>query len=170
MPNTHTYSEQQNHLIIAALYVTIQGHLCSTIIEQVRRHFHLPPQPELPDELDKDYLEAVLIHSDDVFLASCAWLQKNQVLTPEEVEALKNLAGQRDEIVKNFSRPMWGKRLETRREDFYQIAEFFHKVDAWSVKDEYGFNNVDEDDMAPMQEIFAWLVARMAFPDPTEKK
>jgi hypothetical protein len=168
MIDTKNFAEKQTHLITISLYVTIMEHLCSKIIDDVRHRFRSSNHPEFPDEINKTYLEEVLVHSDDVFQANCLWLKRNSVVAPDEIAKLETLVAQRDEIIKNLPDVMWGKQFDHHREHFDQIAEFFHKVDAWSIKEENGLDDVGQDDMLPVREIFAWMAAKTAFPDQTQ--
>jgi hypothetical protein len=164
----------RTNLLLASLYLTSYETLKIAIIEGVKDFFIY--QEPISDDDEKDllhsldptvvehfresyqqevseYEKAVGIGIDDRdkwgLIPSCKWLQKQGVLSEEEVGEIKIIRDHRNEIAHELPGLLIGEGFDIRLEHFQRIRALIHKIDVFWARNDVMFdaNTFDEIDI-----------------------
>lgn len=160
------------NLLLSSLYLTSFEILKTAIIEGVKDFFiYQEPSsddnlkeslraidPSLVEHFQDSYQEEVNEYEKEVgiklddrdklgLIPSCKWLQRQGVLSEEEVEEIRKIRDHRNEIAHELPELLVGEGFDIQLEHFQRIRTLIHKVDVFGARNEVFF------DMSTLDEV-----------------
>ena len=134
----------KSNLILSSLYLTAYELLKDAIISNIRDFFSFDYRDgkAIPDEQYKE--EVTKVHR-DLLHASCLWLQRNGVITENEVEEINKIRRHRNQVAHELLRLLSEADLNLNIEYFLRIRELLEKIEIWWIENVEIPSNADFD-------------------------
>ncbi|MEM2111966.1 MAG: hypothetical protein QXX08_08855 [Candidatus Bathyarchaeia archaeon] len=161
----------KSNLILSSLYLAAYELMKDAIIDNIRNFFSFEYRDgkAIPDKQYKD--EVTRVHN-DILYASCLWLQRNGVITENEVEEIQNIRKHRNQIAHELPKLLFDADLNFNVGYFLRIRELLEKIELWWVKNvevpvNPDFDGIEgyEEDIRPGRVIAIDYVISVVFAD-----
>ncbi|MBU0490964.1 MAG: hypothetical protein KKA73_09705 [Chloroflexi bacterium] len=145
----------KSNLILSSLYLAAYELLKDAIVDNIRDFFSFEYKNgrAIPDEQYKD--EVVRVHK-DLLYASCSWLQRNGVITENEVEEIETIRKHRNQVAHELPKLLGDADLNLNVGYFLRIRELLEKIEVWWIKNveipvntDFDGVDVNEEDIRP---------------------
>jgi hypothetical protein len=164
----------RTNLLLSSLYITSFEILKTAIVEGLKDFFisqEPPPDDNLKERLRSidpslvehfrdsyqeevnEYEKEVGIKLDDRdklgLMPSCKWLQRQNVLSEDEVDDIRKIRDHRNEIAHELPELLIGEGFDIQVEHFQKIRSLIHKIDVFWARSDVFFdiNSLDEVDV-----------------------
>lgn len=143
------------NLVLASLYLTAFEVLRNSIVEHIKDFFVIYPgtgdnAERIRGRMLNQYEQEVGVNfsSPDNYklIPSCRWLQKNGVLSQEEIDEIKEIRDHRNSLAHNLPELILSEdALIVNLERFKHIREILRKVELFWIRVDMDIKGIDED-------------------------
>ncbi|MFC3901324.1 hypothetical protein SAMN05421749_11126 [Acinetobacter marinus] len=159
--------EVKFQLISASLYLTAYDLLIESIIQKIK-DFYTNGFNENGLTLDTKYETQVReLYRKDIIIASLIWLEKNGVISKDDIQSVKNFKIHRNELAHELSKMISDSGKRTKTEYIGQIRDLYFKIQKWwFVEFEVTINpelsNVDPNEL-DYDEVLSFIMMPMNY-------
>ncbi|MCJ8145335.1 hypothetical protein MKI79_00105 [Acinetobacter sp. A3.8] len=159
--------EVKFQLISASLYLTAYDLLIDCIIQKIKS-FYTNGFDESGWILDTEYETQVReLYRKDIIIASLIWLEKNGVISKDDIQNVKYFKIHRNELAHELSKMISDSGKRTKTEYIGQIRDLYFKIQKWwFVEFEMTINpelsNVDPNEL-DYEEVLSFIMMPMNY-------
>jgi hypothetical protein len=123
----------KGNLVLSSLYLSAYELLKSAIIDNIKEFFTLGLDADGIPIVDDEYSEKVKKLDRDLLRASCLWLEKNSVISSNEVDQVVQLRNHRNQIAHELPRLLIDGGLNLNVDYFVRIRQLLEKIEVWWI-------------------------------------
>jgi len=159
--------EVKFQLITASLYLTAYDLLIESVVHKIK-DFYTNGFDENGWIVDEKYkVEVRGLYKKDIVIASLKWLEKNNVISENEIDRVKLFKEHRNELAHELSRMISNSDKRTKTEFMQEIRDLYFKIHKWwfvefemAIEPELGKLNPDELDF---NEVLSFIMMPMDY-------
>jgi hypothetical protein len=168
-------------ILRASLFLGAFSLLESSIVKAVEFFYHVT---EPSGEPWKKYIQEVLIFSDDTLESCCVWLERKNVIKPEQFSSLMKFKERHEVIRRDFgvlvmqeisrgAKTSEDERFVIEKCDFEEMTDLSHRIEVWRSAVDYGLKYTGEEEdleeIFPVSVIGMMRLTALAFPESSPK-